>query len=241
MAEAPRKVHHKVKENLPNKVLKIKENLPSSNLKSDDLKFVAELVAYIGCINGRNKLQISIHDTFATRYKVIIAQMCQINMDDVRQIEMMNSRVKNIVIDLSRGYLIVESWKIGKETTKEKAKKRRRDNDQYVDIPNSFNLKSVQKNDLRQIEGILRLFLNAVDLEFNIELKQTENTYNLLLSRLENVEITKVDTVLNAFKAFINQIIIDFPAKKLRLSIRKSDSPLEGIAPFRRKMKIRRS
>ena len=57
------------------KILKIKENLPSSNLKQEDTKFVAELVAYIASINGRNKLQISIHDSFTTRYKVIVAQM----------------------------------------------------------------------------------------------------------------------------------------------------------------------
>lgn len=225
MEETSRKVH------------KIKENLPSSNLKSDDLKFVAELVAYIGCINGRNKLQISIHDSFATRYKLIIAQMPQITINDVRQIEMMNSRVKSIKIDLRRGYLIVESWKIGKET---KLKKRRRDADDYVDIPTSFNLKSVQKNDKRQIEGILRLFLNAVDVEFNIGLKQTENSYDLFLSRLEVIDITKIDTVLSRFKAFINQIVIDYPTRKLQVSIRKSDSPLEGIIPLRRKLKIRR-
>lgn len=222
------------------KVLKIKENLPSSNLKSEDLKFVAELVAYIGCINGRNKLQISIHDSFSTRYKVIIAQMPEINIDDVRQIEMMNQRVKSIKIDLSRGYLIVESWKLGKEA-KEKVKKRRREFDEYVDIPKSFNLKTVDKNDIRQVEGILKLFLNATELEFNVQLNQTENSYNLLLSRLELLEITKVDTVLSSFKAFINQIYIDYPTKQLRVSIRKSDSPLEKIAPYRRKLKIRKS
>ena len=40
--------------------------------------------------------------------------MPEINIDDVRQVELMNSRIKSMQIDLVRGYLIIESWKIGK-------------------------------------------------------------------------------------------------------------------------------
>lgn len=223
------------------KILKIKENLPSSNLKQEDTKFVAELVAYIASINGRNKLQISIHDSFSTRYKVIVAQMPEINCDDIRQIEMMNPRIKTVTIDLNRGYLIVESWKVGKEQAKEIKKKRQREVDEYVDLPKSFKMDTVDDKDRRQVEGVLKMFLNATELEFNVELKQTETTYDLLLSRLELLEIGKIDNVLNAFKAFVNQIYVNYPAKNLRVSIRKSDSPLENIAPYRRKLKIKKS
>lgn len=219
------------------KISRIKENLPTSNLKSDDTKFIAELVHYIGCINGRNKLQVSIHDSFNTRYKVIIAQMPEINIDDVRQVELMNSRIKSMQIDLVRGYLIIESWKIGK-VGKTSKKKRGREIDEYVDLPNSFNLDKVDKNDIRQIEGILKLFLNATDLEFNVKLEQTETSYEVILSRLEIMDISKIDTVLSAYKAFVNQIYVDYPKKQLRVLVRKSDTPLESIAPYRRKLKV---
>lgn len=221
------------------KVSKIKDNLPANNLKQEDLKFIAELVSYIGVLNGRNQLSISIHDSFNSRYKVIIAKMPSINFDDVRQIEMMNKRIKSIIIDLSRGYLIVESWKHGKER-EEKVKKRARENDEYIDLPKSFKFEKVDKDDLPQIKGILQLFVNATELEFTIELKESNKDYEVLLKDMELLNITKIDSVLHKFKAFINQVHVDFPQKQLRVSVRKSDSPLEQIAPYRRKVKLQK-
>ena len=69
------------------KISKLATKLPSSNLKAEDLKFVAELVQYIGVLNGRNNLSISIHDSFNSKYKVIISQMPSINFDDIRTLK----------------------------------------------------------------------------------------------------------------------------------------------------------
>ena len=219
-------------------ISKIKNKLPANNLQAADLKFVAELVSYIGVINGRAELSVSIHDSFASRYKVIIAQMPLITLDDVRQVEMMNGRIKSIRIDLQRKYLIVESWKDGKK--KLSKKKRSRETDDYIDLPSSFNLKEVLDNDKRQVEGILKLFVNYTTLEFNVKLEQNVNSYVLMLSNIEELEIIKIDTVLRKFKAFITEVEIDFPHSLLRVTIRKSDSPLEKIAPVRKLLKIRK-
>jgi len=221
------------------KISKIATKLPSSNLKQEDLKFVAELVQYIGVLNGRNNLSISIHDAFNSKYKVIISQMPSINFDDVRQIEMMNKRISKILLDLNRGYLIVESWKFNKE--KQSVKKRRRIDDEYIDLPKSFDLKAVEKNDLSQVEGILKLFLNATELEFAVDLQNNLQSYDLLLSKMEPLNITSIDAVLTKFKAFVNQIDINYPQKMLKVVIRKTDSPLEKIAPYRRKLKIQKN
>ena len=220
------------------KISKIATKLPSSNLKQEDTKFVAELVQYIGCLNGRNNLQISIHDAFHSRYKVIIAKMPLINFDDIRQIEMMNKRINQITVDLQRGYLIVESWKVGREKQAKIKKKRRRIDDEYIDLPKSFNLKKVEPNDVPQVEGVLSLILNSTELEFNVELQQNSTNYDLLLSKMEPLEITSIDAVLTKFKAFVHQVELDYPKKVLKVSVRKTDSPLEKIAPYRRKLKM---
>lgn len=221
------------------RISKITNNLPSSNLKSEDVKFVAELVQYIGVLNQRNNLQISIHDSFNSKYKVIIAKMPTINFDDIRQIEMMNKRINQIEIDLDRGFLIIESWKYGKE--KKFVKKRRRLDDEYTELPKSFNLKDVEENDRTQIEGVLKLFLNATELEFSVNLINKTNAYDLLLSQMEPINIASIDSVLSKFKAFISQVNIDYPQKALKVSVRKTDSPLEKIAPYRRKLKLQKT
>lgn len=219
------------------KISKLATKLPSSNLKAEDLKFVAELVQYIGVLNGRNNLSISIHDSFNSKYKVIISQMPSINFDDIRNIEMMNKRISTILIDLNRSYLIVESWKFGKEK-KIKQKKRRRIDDEYTELPKSFNLKEVDKNDVVQVEGVLKLFLNATELEFSVNLQNNLNTYDLMLSKMEPLNVTSIDAVLTKFKAFITQVDINYPQKMLKVSVRKTDSPLEQVAPYRRKVKL---
>ena len=221
------------------RISKITNNLPSSNLKSEDVKFVAELVQYIGVLNQRNNLQISIHDSFNSKYKVIIAKMPTINFDDIRQSEMMNKRINQIEIDLDRGFLIIESWKYGKE--KKFVKKRRRLDDEYTELPKSFNLKDVEENDRTQIEGVLKLFLNATELEFSVNLINKTNAYDLLLSQMEPINIASIDSVLSKFKAFISQVNIDYPQKALKVSVRKTDSPLEKIAPYRRKLKLQKT
>lgn len=220
------------------KISKITSSLPASNLKPNDLKFCAELVAYIGCMNGRNDLSVSIHDAFASRYKIIIAKMPTLSFDDIRQVEMMNPRIKSITIDLNRGFLIVESWKTGKE---KETKKRRRETDDYLDLPSSFDMKEVEENDRAQIEGILKIFVNATELEFNVELVQNSSHYDLVLSKIELLEITKIDSVLTKFKAFVTDVEIEYPKKVLKVSVRKTDSPLEKIAPFRRKLKMKKT
>ena len=101
--------------------------------------------------------------------------MPSINFDDIRNIEMMNKRISSILIDLNRGYLIVESWKFGKEKKVAK-KKRRRIDDEYTELPKSFSLKQIEENDVTQVEGVLKLFLNATELEFAVNLQINLNT-----------------------------------------------------------------
>ena len=102
-------------------------------------------------------------------------------------------------------------------------------------------MKEVEENDRAQIEGILKIFVNATELEFNVELVQNSSHYDLVLSKIELLEITKIDSVLTKFKAFVTDVEIEYPKKVLKVSVRKTDSPLEKIAPFRRKLKMKKT
>ena len=181
------------------KISKIATKLPSSNLKQEDLKFVAELVQYVGVLNGRNNLSISIHDSFNSKYKVIISQMPSINFDDIRNIEMMNKRISSILIDLNRGYLIVESWKFGKEKKVAK-KKRRRIDDEYTELPKSFSLKQIEENDNREIRDFNKL----------IQENKSINNYLDQIPNLFNNGVFEINTFNNSLKSFANNNGLDY-------------------------------
>ena len=55
---------------------------------------------------------------------------------------------------------------------------------------------------------------------------------------MEPLNVTSIDAVLTKFKAFITQVDINYPQKMLKVSVRKTDSPLEQVAPYRRKLKL---
>ena len=57
---------------------------------------------------------------------------------------------------------------------------------------------------------------------------------------MEPLDISSIDHVLNKFKAFITQVDIDYPQKQIKVCVRKTDSPLEKIAPYRRKLKLQK-
>lgn len=219
-------------------VSKLKAKLPLNNLQQQDLKFVSELITYIGTINGRNELSVSLHDSFSSRFKIIIAQMPSITFDDIRQVELMCSRIKSISIDLQRGYFIVESWKDGKE--KKISRKRERGLQEYAyDLPTSYNLKSVEEKDKAQVEGILKLLVGMTQLEFDIKLESNSRVYKLILQNIELFYVEAVDKILERYRAFIPDVIVNYPAKEIIFNIRKTDTPLDKIAPVQKRKKVK--
>lgn len=219
-------------------VSKLKAKLPLNNLQQQDLKFVSELITYIGTINGRNELSVSLHDTFSSRFKIIVAQMPSITFDDIRQVELMCSRIKNISIDLQRGYFVVEAWKDGKE--KKGGRKRERGLQEYqYDLPSTYNLKNVEDKDKAQVEGVLKMLIGMTELEFDIELESDARYYKLMLQNIELFHVDAVDSILERYRAFIPDVIVNYPAKQLCFNIRKTDTPLDKIAPLQKRKKVK--
>jgi len=115
------------------RVAPISVTLPKNNLNEKDSKFVSEMVRYIGTINGREAIKISIHDTFETRFKISLKKPPKLTLDDIRQIEMMNARIIKIEIDFSRSMFVLEAWKHGIEISGNK--RERTDVDEVYEIP----------------------------------------------------------------------------------------------------------
>ncbi len=208
-------------------------SLPKNNLSEKDNKFVTELVRYIGTINGRESIKLSIHDAFETRYKISLRKPPRLNLDDIRQIEMMNTRIIKIDLDFNRSIMMLEVWKHGKELSGNKRERNREE--AFYDLPASINMDTVDEGDKTQVAGVLKLLVNMTELQFDLDIVKNTRVYNLIVSKIEALDVKTIDSIINKFRAFVSDVTFDFPQKQLIFVIRKTDTPLEKIAQVRRK------
>ena len=209
-------------------------SLPKNNLDEKDNKFVTELVRYIGTINGRETIKISIHDAFETRYKISLRKPPRLTLDDIRQIEMMNSKIIKIDFDVNRSMMTLEAWKHGKELTGNK-RERNSDDECFYDLPSAIKLDTVDDTDKPQVKGVLKLLVNMTELQFDLDIVKNTRVYNLLVSKVETLPMKTIDTILNKFRAFVSDVTFDFPQKNIVFVIRKTETPLQKVAQIRRK------
>jgi len=215
------------------RVAPISVTLPKNNLNEKDSKFVSEMVRYIGTINGREAIKISIHDTFETRFKISLKKPPKLTLDDIRQIEMMNARIIKIEIDFSRSMFVLEAWKHGIEISGNK--RERTDVDEVYEIPDSCSLDNVGEMDIPQVQGVLKMLINATELQFDVDIVKNTRVYNMFVSKVEVLTIKTIDNIVNKFRAFISEVFFDFPQKKIIFVIRKTETPLEKMPSTRRK------
>lgn len=208
-------------------------SLPKNNLCEKDNKFVAELVRYIGTINGRETIKISIHDSFESRYKISLRNPPRLTLDDIRQIEMMNSKILKIEFDFNRSMIIIEAWKDGRELTGNK--RDRIDDECFYELPTAINMDTVDESDKPQVGGVLKVLVNLTELQFNLDITKNTRVYNLIVSKVETLSINTIDVILNKFRAFVSDVTFDFPQKNIIFVIRKTESPLQKVAQIRRK------
>jgi hypothetical protein len=206
--------------------------LPKSNLHEKDLKFVKEMTEYIGTINGRESLQVSIHDSFDSRFKVMMKNPPKMTMDDINQIKMLCAHIISIKVDLKRSCFTVEAWKENKQKI---IKKRNRELDEYIELPSTYKLKNVDITDRAQVEGVLKLIVSMTELEFETNVQPNGRDYNLIVSKLEAFEINSLDVILKKFRVFVTDISLDFPKNQLNITIRKSDATFNQIVTLPRK------
>jgi len=214
-------------------------NMPKSNLHENDAKFISECVKVISNIDGANEMKLRVHDRLPSVFSVSVTRPPKMRPDDLRQLQMLTTRLKRIRFNFSSHKLIIECWKHKREPVD---KKRRRDEDDLFTIqplPKNYNLDMVDKMDLKHVEGIISFLVQYTDLEFDIDIHTDVSNYRLMLSNLEVFEIKLIENLIKKYGAFISQIYFDFPKGILELGVRRNDSPLESITTVRPRKKVK--
>lgn len=214
-------------------------NLPKSNLHEMDVKFISETVKVVSNIDGANEMKLRVHDRLPSVFSLSVTRPPKMRPDDLRQLQMLTTRLKRIRFNFSANKLLIECWKHKREPTE---KKRQREEDDLFTIqalPENYNLEMVDKMDLKHVEGIISFMVQHTDLEFDIDIHTDVSNYRLLLSNLEIFEIKLIENLIKKYGAFISQIYFDFPKGVLELGVRRNDSPLDSIATVRPRKKVK--
>ena len=161
--------------------------------------------------------------------------------DDLKQLQMLNQRLKRIRFDFNKNRLLLESWKFKKEP---QTRKRRREDDMGTfdygtHVPGSYNLEMIDKMDLPHISGIISYVISSTELEFDLNVHTDVKSYRLLFSNIEVFEISMIETLIKKYGAFVSNIYFDFPKSTLELTIRRNDYPLDTITTVRPRKRVK--
>lgn len=216
-------------------------NIPKSNLHEMDVKFISECVKVVSNIDGANEMKLRVHDRLPSVFSVSVTRPPKMRPDDLRQLQMLTSRLKRIRFNFATNKLILECWKHKREPKNKKRPHEDEDDDLFSvqKLPKNYNLEMVDKMDLTHVKGIISFLVQFTELEFDIDIHTSVSNYRLLLSNLEVFEITLIENLIKKYGAFISQIYFDFPKGVLELGIRRNDSPLESITTVRPRKKVK--
>ncbi len=213
-------------------------NLPRTGLHETDLKFIKETVKVISNIDGANEMKLRIHDKLPSVYSLTIQKPPKMRPDDLKQLQMLNTRLKNIKFDFHKNRIILLSWKYKKEP---QSKKRPREYELTTSstLPSTYNLEMVDKMDLAHVSGIITHIIDSTELEFNLKINTSVRHYRLVFSKLEVFDIKMIELLIRKYGAFVSNIAFDFPKSVLELQIRRNDSELETITTVRPRKRVK--
>eukprot|EP00942_MAST-04A_sp_MAST-4A-sp1_P008013 g8013.t1 len=213
-------------------------NLPRTGLHETDLKFIKETVKVISNIDGANEMKLRIHDKLPSVYSLTIQKPPKMRPDDLKQLQMLNTRLKNIKFDFHKNRIILLSWKYKKEP---QSKKRPREYELTTSstLPSTYNLEMVDKMDLAHISGIIIHIIDSTELEFNLKINTSVHHYRLVFSKLEVFDIKMIELMIRRYGAFVSNIAFDFPKSVLELQIRRNDSELQTITTVRPRKRVK--
>lgn len=180
----------------------------TAKLHESDMKFVQTLCTFLKKLNYDMKVQI--HDIHPKRFLIHVESPPLINMDHVKQIDMMSNSIKSVKIDFKKDTLVLDMMKHGNK------KKRQRDIEP-VKIPKHYDLKNVNLH----VQKIISYLISMTEMEFTLDLKKNTLDYDLNISDIEHFLMKDIIHVAEKFNAFIQKVNIDFPKKKLFLNIKK--------------------
>ena len=213
-------------------------NLPRTGLHESDLKFIKETVKVISNIDGANEMKLRIHDKLPSVFSLTIQKPPKMRPDDLKQLQMLNTRLKNIKFDFHKNRIVLLSWKYKKEP---QSKKRQREYELTTSstLPSTYNLEMVDKMDLAHVSGIITHIIDSTELEFNLTINTSVRHYRLVFSKLEVFDIKMIELMIRKYGAFVSNIAFDFPKSVLELQIRRNDSELQTITTVRPRKRVK--
>lgn len=213
-------------------------NLPKTSLHETDVKFISETVKVVSAIDGANEMKLRVHDKLPSIFSITINKPPKMSPDDLKQLQMLNNRLKRIRFDFKSNRLLLESWKNKKEP---QSRKRVREDECYVygTLPSAYNLEMIDKMDIKHVSGIISYFVSSTEMEFNLSIHTDVNSYRLLFTDIEVFEIKLIELLIKKYGAFVSNIYFDFPKSTLELTIRRNDCPLDTITTVRPRKRVK--
>ncbi len=187
--------------------------LPNAKLHESDIKFVQKFCTFLSTIS--NKIKVSIEDRFPSRFSIVVSTPPTFCLKDIKQIDMMSTNIKNVLFDMEKNELIVEVIKNG-----QKKPKRQREIEEMT-IPDHYNFKEIQKNDMKHIKSIFGYLIALTEMEFSVQIEKRTLDYKLEISEMETFKMRDVIHIHDKFSAFITEMDISFAEKKIILVINK--------------------
>lgn len=213
-------------------------NLPKTGLHENDVKFIKESIKVISNIDGANEMKLRVHDKLPSVFSITIKSPPKMSPDDLKQLQMLNTRLRNIKFDFHQNRLILESWKYKSQPT---SKKRRREDElsSSEPLPEAYNLEMIDKMDVAHVTGIISHVIDSTELEFNLSIHTEVESYRLLFTEMEVFTIRLIEKMINKYGAFVSNISFDFPKSMLELTIRRNDSELKTITTVRPRKRVK--
>lgn len=187
--------------------------LPNAKLHESDIKFVQKFCSFLSSISG--KINVAIEDRFPSRFSIVVTKPPKFCLKDIKQIDMMSNNIKNVFFDMEKNELIVEVIKNG-----QKKPKRQREIEE-MSIPDHYDFKEIEKNDMKHIKSIFGYLIALTEMEFSVTIEKRTLDYKLELTELETFKMRDVIHIHDKFSAFISEMDISFSEKKIILVINK--------------------
>ena len=180
----------------------------TAKLHESDLKFVQNLCTFLKKLEYDLKIQIQ--DVHPKRFIVHVKSPPKLDLDHLKQIDLLSNNIKTGYIDFSKDTMKLDMMKHGNK------KKRVRDIDP-VTIPKHYNLKNIDTH----VKKIISYLVSMTEMEFTLDLKSNPLDYDIYITDIEDFYLKDILHIADKFTAFIQELKVDFPKKKLFLNVKK--------------------
>lgn len=180
----------------------------SAKLHESDLKFVQNLCTFLKQLDY--KMNVDIQDIHPKRYYVNVKNPPSFKLDQLKQIDMMSTNVKDCVIDFGKDILKLDMMKHGNR------KKRTRDIEPTM-VPTHYDLKEVDVH----LKKIISYMVAMTEMEFTLDLKKNPLNYDIYITDMEDFLLRDILYIVETFSAFVETLTVDFPKKQLHITIKK--------------------